>query len=222
LIITLTMALSIMLSAITPSAATQIASPTAHAEVAGLVIDYGNGSVTYALIPIAEDAEISGLALLEQSELPLLMLDSGGYGTAICKIVTVGCELSACRARLCQTAERSSPYWQYYQLAETGDWKSSALGASSSRVTAGDVDAWMWLGGTSTPTDPGLSIDEIAALLEVDPATTDEPVVRTFGDLPTDATPASTAAYLGAGAIIAAIVALGGGAWWRMHRLGAR
>ena len=69
--------------------------------VAGLVVDYGDGRVSYAWVPFPED-EISGLELLKRSGLEVVTVGFGGLGEGVCQIETTGCPVSECRARLCQ------------------------------------------------------------------------------------------------------------------------
>lgn len=132
--------------------------------VVGLVIDYGDGAFSYATVPLPSDgAPMDGVALLEQSGLPVLTISFGGYGAGICKIEMTGCEIDACRARLCQTADSRSPFWRYLLSGPEG-WVMSPLGASGTTVEAGKVYAWAWAGGTGVPATPLLSLDDVKSL----------------------------------------------------------
>lgn len=179
-------------------------------DVAGLVIDYGNGTQTYALIPLGNQT-LTGLDLLERSGLDLLTLGSGGWGVAVCAIEDVGCDLSACRARLCQTSDPTSPYWQYLRAPDDpgSAWAFSNQGASSSTITGGEVYAWFWLG--TRPTTPAVTIDEIAARLDVSLASVKtEPVIRTFGSLPRAAAePPSVMAVLASSGVVLVTAGIG-------------
>ena len=181
--ITIVILLAIACLAIT-QAGDAMSEPTPS--VAGIFIDYGNDTQTYALLPL-DEPEATGLDLLEASGLELLTLGSGGWGVAVCSIEQVGCDLNACRMRLCQTGDPSSPYWQYLQAPEEphGGWVFSNRGASSTTPKAGTVDAWFWLG--TRPTTASVTLDDIADRLEVDLSSVgDQPVVRTFGPLSTE------------------------------------
>ena len=145
----LAIALSLVLGADMP-----VASATEPVHVAGLIVDYGGGEMTYAWVPFAEE-EISGVDLLEKSGLPVLTVGFGGMGDAVCKIVRTGCDVSACRLRLCQTADHSSPFWQYLRLGPDGVWSKQPLGGSSSKVRDGAIDAWVWSGKRLDAGTPG-------------------------------------------------------------------
>lgn len=179
------------------------ASSTTSAEpppVAGIVIEYGNGATTYALIPLQDD-DMSGIDLLELSGIEIVTVDFGGLGDGVCKIREVGCDPDPCRATLCQGSDRSAPFWQYLQADPSGVWKAVALGAGSSHVMAGTVDAWYWTG--KTPTGPAFTVHDLADRLDVDLASLDGPVSRTFGEQ--EATPGASKANQVAGAIVIAV-----------------
>jgi len=137
----------------------------ATSNVAGIVVDYGDGRVSYALVPFAEDS-ISGMELLHRSTLPLLTVDFGGMGEGVCKIDKTGCDPTPCRARLCQTGDPDSPFWQYLRRDPAGEWEFVQLGASASTVHDGDVNGWYWTG--TTPTGVATSLPDIAAKLGAD------------------------------------------------------
>jgi len=197
----------------------------ADVHVAGVIVDYGDGTVSYAWIPFTDD-KLTGLDLLRKSGLPLLTIGFGGLGDGVCKIETTGCDVSACRKRLCQTADRTSPYWQYLRRGSDGLWKTQALGGSGSTVHNGDVDLWIWAPGDSQPTTPVLTLAEVAERAGVDravqshPADATGPYVHTIGALRRQASSfsAQSTDYLLAAAILVALAGLGGGAIWRVRR----
>ena len=217
--LTVVVALGILLSAVATTTANE-----ADVHAAGVIVDYGDGTVSYAWIPFTED-KLSGLDLLRKSGLPLLTIGFGGLGDGVCKIETTGCDVSACRKRLCQTADRTSPYWQYLQRGSDGLWKTQALGGSGSTVHNGDVDLWVWAPGDSQPTTPVLSLAEVAERAGVDPVTQSHPAdatrsfVNTIGALRGQAPSfsAQSTNYLLATAILVALAGLGGGAIWRVR-----
>jgi hypothetical protein len=152
-------------------------------QVAGIVVDYGDGRVSYALVPF-DDEGISGMDLLHRSGLALLTVDFGGIGEGVCQIEETGCEPGPCRARLCQTGDPDSAFWQYLEGDDGGNWAFAALGASASTVDDGDVDGWYWTG--TTPTGAALTLDAIAGQLDVDLSTLRagdslDPVAATVG-----------------------------------------
>jgi len=124
---------------------------------AGIVIRPGDGTVTYAYVPL--DGPVSGIELLRRSGVSLLTVGFGGLGEGVCKIEETGCELGPCRTRLCQTGDRDSPYWRYFQQDEQGTWVASPLGGSATKIAPGDVQGWSW-----TPDEALLPGVDIAAI----------------------------------------------------------
>lgn len=181
--------------------------------VAGIVVDYGDGRTTYALVPF-EEKTISGIELLRRSGLALLSVEFGGMGEGVCTIEDTGCDLSACRARLCQNGDPDSPFWQYVRDDGEGGWQPAPLGASSSMLEHGDVDGWFWTG--TPPQANALTLDDLASAIGVDLETFPtsegpnlEPVVVTEGDAPgSDAM--DQGSILTGIAIVVGMAALGG------------
>lgn len=129
------------------------------ANVAGLIVDYGDGRMSYALVPFEED-QINGLDLLERSGLDIVSVGFGGLGDAVCQIDDTGCSVDDCRTRMCQSSDRESPFWQFSKLTDDDEWLMVATGASGARVQDGDIYAWTWTG--LTPQLPVLSMEELA------------------------------------------------------------
>jgi len=127
---------------------------------AGIVIRPGDGTVTYAYVPLEEP--VSGIELLRRSGVSLLTVEFGGLGEGVCKIEQTGCEIGPCRTRLCQTGDRDSPYWRYFQQDEQGAWVASPLGGSATRIAPGDVHGWSW-----TPDEALLPEVDITAIPEL-------------------------------------------------------
>ncbi len=192
--------------------ATALAQDPTPVNVAGIVVDHGDGTVSHVIVPF-EEASISGVELLRRSGLPLLTVEFGGMGEGVCAIEATGCDLSACRARLCQTGDPDSAFWQYVQRGDDGEWVPSPLGASSSDNEDGDVDGWFWTG--VAPETPALTLGQIAAESGVDLETyaasgpLPEPVVLTTGD-PADDDALGTGSALGGIAVVAGIAVIGG------------
>lgn len=134
------------------------------ATYAGVVIRPGDGTVTYAYVPL--DEPVSGIELLRLSGVSLVTVGFGGLGEGVCRIEETGCDIGPCRTRLCQTGDRESPYWRYFQSDESGAWIASPLGGSATMVAPGGIDGWSW-----TPDEaflPEVSIEAIPALAGVD------------------------------------------------------
>lgn len=120
--------------------------PLTHAQdtvpYAGIVIRPGDGTVLYAYVPV--DGPVSGIELLRRSGVSLVTVGFGGLGEGVCQIEQTGCDLGSCRARVCQTGDRDSPYWRYFQQDVTGMWVASPLGGGATKVEPGEVDGWSW------------------------------------------------------------------------------
>lgn len=144
-----------------------------------MIIDYGNGAQSWAWVPFDDDT-ITMTEMLRQSGLDLIMVDSGTWGNAICKIETTGCDPAACR-RLCQT-KSSDPFWRLMWLdGET--WRMTSTGIDATRIEDGEIVALSW--SAKTPELPIVSIDDVASKVNVDAAEQqDTAVTRTFGELP--------------------------------------
>lgn len=187
---------------------------------AGLVIDYGDGRVSYAWVPFLEES-ITGIELLERSGLSLVSVSFGGLGDGICSIEGTGCGVGECRSRLCQTSDRESPFWQYVRQDKSGEWKAFGLGASQSTVRDGDIDGWAWSG--TPPKLPAISMSNIATRVGLDsPASSDgslpEALVVTSGEAPGNPTAHGGRELLPAAAILACVVGVGSFTVWRTRR----
>ena len=136
--------------------------------VAGLIIDYGDGRISYVWIPFTED-EISGVELIQRSGLDPVTVGFGGMGDAVCQIDDTGCPVDDCRKRLCQTSDPGSPFWRYSRQTSPGEWSFAATGASGAKVHDGDIDAWSWTGGDANL--PAITMDDLARQAGADPAT---------------------------------------------------
>lgn len=177
---------------------------------AGLVVRHGDGRVTYAYVPFAEE-EIDGVELLRRSGLPLVTVPFGGLGEGVCSLEGEGCGVEECRRRVCQGSRPDDPYWQYFRQESPGAWRPLALGASGTKVRDGDIDGWSWTGGEAGL--PALSLVAVAAAAGATeagtPVTAAEPFVRTVlppgTDSPRPETGQDWPAYAAAAGILAAI-----------------
>ncbi len=133
------------------------------ARYAGIVIHPGDGTVTYAYVPL--DEPVSGIELLRRSGISLVTFGFGGLGDGVCRIEDTGCDVGPCRTRMCQTGDRNSPYWRYFQQSDTGAWVASPLGGSATKIAPGEIDGWSW-----TPDDgnlPDVALGDIPTLAGV-------------------------------------------------------
>ncbi|MGD9711841.1 MAG: hypothetical protein AB7V46_07230 [Thermomicrobiales bacterium] len=124
------------------------------------MIDYGEGTVTYAIVPF-ESETLTGYELLRESGLSLVSIPFGGLGQGICSIEEVGCSVGSCR-RLCQSSDPNSPFWQYFSLEDDGTWQSRPRGASGTSVEPGTIHGWAWTG--TEPALPSVTFEEISRL----------------------------------------------------------
>jgi hypothetical protein len=189
--------------------------------VAGLIVDYGGGRVSYALVPFTGDS-LNGFDLLDRSGLSLLAIEFGGLGQGVCAIEGTGCDIAACRSRLCQSGDPNSPFWQYAQRRQNGEWGTSPLGASSSTVANGDIDVWSW--SSEPPAPRTVTLDDLAGEIGVDLATlrsggSHDPVSITLGQQP-DASREVGWQEVGAGVVLAGITVAGVLALRRSRRQG--
>jgi hypothetical protein len=129
--------------------------PTGNAQSnhrAGLVIQFSDGSTQTYCVEFSED-NLSGYDLLVNTGLSLVA-EFSPIGAAVCKIEADGCPASDCLT--CA----APMYWSYWQLVD-GSWNYALLGASTSQVTDGSVNGWVWGDGSITP--PAISFDQICA-----------------------------------------------------------
>lgn len=192
----------------------------APVNAAGVVIDYGDGRVTYAYVPFAEE-KISAIDLLKRSGVSLLTVSFGGLGDAVCTIDDTGCGMSDCRKRLCQTGDPNSPFWHYLKQAKPGTWTFVATGPSAPVVENGDIIGWAWAG--KTPALPSITMEQLIAETGAQPAVQAEggkvppAAVLTTGQRPKrDGQPVGK--YLAGGGALLLVAGLGGVAVWRSRR----
>lgn len=113
---------------------------------AGVVIVFPDGTDTYCVS--FEDDELSGAELLQRTGLRLVLSGFGGMGAGVCRIDNVGCsDPGDC---FCQCRGADCRYWTYYKM-DGKAWRIQNIGASTRRVHDGDVDAWVWGNGHTSP-----------------------------------------------------------------------
>ncbi|MBN2148680.1 MAG: terpene cyclase/mutase family protein [Anaerolineales bacterium] len=107
---------------------------------AGLVVQFADGSAYLACIPFTASS-LTGLELLQQSNLTIESVVDPSLGTAVCKINDTGCDPEAC---FCDMPN----YWAYWRLVD-GEWGYATTGAGQNPVQAGEVDGWSYSEGMS-------------------------------------------------------------------------
>lgn len=175
-LLTLRIALAVLMMGLMP--ATRVVAQDLH--LAGLVVDYGDGRMSFAVIPFKED-QINGIDLLDRSGLDVVTVGFGGLGDAVCQVDDTGCPVGDCRTRLCQTSDPESPFWQFSKL-EGEAWQFVATGASGAAVRDGDIYAWSWTG--TPPELPALTMPELVERAGGDPdvAVPANALLRTEGE----------------------------------------
>src|SRR3954469_16346736 len=90
----------------------------AEAHQAGLVIDFGDGRVLTFCVDLGDDGQATGEEVLRASNLPVILEYSGGIGSAVCKIDTVGSDFPAepCFSHCTLRPGETCMYWSYSQL----------------------------------------------------------------------------------------------------------
>jgi hypothetical protein len=132
---------------------------------AGLVIQFGDGSVHTACVDLGSDGQATGEEVLRAAGFETRIDFSSGFGGGtVCKIGNEGCNFPADKC-FCQcTMKPGDPcvYWSYFHSLE-GQWRYSSQGLDSYLVRAGDVEGWVWglstVGGGILP--PLISFEEI-------------------------------------------------------------
>jgi hypothetical protein len=113
-------------------------SPAVHR--AGLAVFYGDDSYYTVCISFTESS-LTGLDLLQRSNLGAETATNPNQGTAVCKIGEIGNASADCFGSM-------PNYWSYWQMGSTG-WDYAVTGADKSQVTDGAVNGWSW--GTGNP-----------------------------------------------------------------------
>lgn len=155
---------------------------------AGLVVVHGDGRVVTRCVDLAVP-EISGYELLQSSGLDL-GVDASGMGPAVCRLDGEGCSPPG-ESCFCQCMSSPCLYWSYWRL-DGGAWSYSNLGASSSTVRAGDVDAWVWgegiIGVDADNEPPDYTFEDLCAPPTATPTATSTAIsTSTATPTPTDA-----------------------------------
>jgi hypothetical protein len=144
------------------------------ASQAGIVVQYGNGSVSTECISFS--GSINGLQALQQAGFSPEVAYDPVQGAAVCKIGDDGCPAEDC---FCAMPD----YWSYWRMGSGGNWNYSGTGASGSKVENGDVEGWSW--GAGEP-PPDFSFEEICTPPPPTPAPTNTPAPVTETPPPSD------------------------------------
>jgi len=115
---------------------------------ATLVLAFGPDDVQTSCITF-DEAEITGLDLLQRSGLAVIQAGTTGVGDSICKIDAVGCDFPGEHC-FCQCLSTPCDFWSYWYWQD-GDWVFSQRGAAQRRVSDGAIEAWVWGDGQTPP-----------------------------------------------------------------------
>jgi hypothetical protein len=106
---------------------------------------------------------LSGLDALRATGASVEVASFGSKGGAVCSIQGVGCPVSGCLT--CQ----APAYWNYFRASPgAGTFTRSGLGASSTTVNDGDVEAWVWGAGVAGGQVP--TVDDVCGIRHAPPA----------------------------------------------------
>lgn len=99
-------------------------------------------------------SSISGVDALRAAGFEVVTAGFGGLGAGVCSIGGEGCPAASCLT--CQAPKS----WKYYRApGGSGSWSFSELGASSTSVSDGDVEGWVFTAGDNKP--PMHSVDDV-------------------------------------------------------------
>lgn len=146
---------------------------------AGVILVHGNGQTLTHCVAFSE-SQITGLDLLQRSELDLNIDASNPIGVAVCRIDQEGCTFPT-EACFCQCQGSPCVYWSYWHLTAERTWKYSSMGAANSTVRSGDVDGWVWGAGTTSSGSPppAITFDQICPSATATPSPTVPPPTST-------------------------------------------
>lgn len=139
---------------------------------ATLLVVFGPDDVYSSCISFNE-TEISGSELLVLSGLPVLTQAVAGMGVTVCKIDGTGCDFPG-ESCFCQCLGAPCNYWSYWTWRENA-WFYAGRGASQNMVRSGDINAWVWGDGQTSP--PVVGIDAVCG-------TTGTPLIATNTPVP--------------------------------------
>jgi hypothetical protein len=115
--------------------------------LAGLVINFGDGRVETACVDLGTDGTASGAEVLEDSGLDVDTSTSTSGNVAVCKIEEEGCEQPGTNC-FCQClGSDECLYWAYFHLVN-GEWEYENRSPNNYTVNPGDVEGWSWGPGT--------------------------------------------------------------------------
>lgn len=152
---------------------------TSQDQRAGVVVQFGDGRVQTACVNLNNadsnrDGSTSGEEVLRAAGFDLIV-EVSSMGPAICKVGPDGCNFpqNNCFCECSLAPGSDCRYWSYSRL-EGGAWRTSGLGAGSTRVQPGDLEGWIWGYGTVNQgaQPPLYSFDDVCMLEVASPTST--------------------------------------------------
>jgi hypothetical protein len=125
---------------------------------AAVVVRFANDQVASVCVPF-DGADISAYDALRQGGFDV-EANFTGLGGTVCRINGTGCPPGDC---WCQCAGGAAcTYWSYWRQNE-GSWQYATAGATSNRLSNGDVDGWSWGPGSVSEaiSPPTVSFGEV-------------------------------------------------------------
>jgi hypothetical protein len=156
---------------------------------AGLVVQFGDGSLRTTCVDLGPDGQATGEDLLRASGYETLIDYGSGFGGGtVCKVGNEGCDFPAEKCFCECTMKPGDPcvYWSYFHLLD-GQWRYSIQSLSNYVVRPGDVEAWVWgLGSAGAGVaPPSVAFEQIC---DPPPQATQPPSAT--AQLPSTSTPA--------------------------------
>ncbi len=106
---------------------------------------------THEMCLFFDEEEITGAELLRRADLDAVV-DSGGRGSAVCRIDGTGCERGDC---FCNYPS----FWGYW-TRDGDDWTFADVGSAERVVEDGSVDGWSY-GRDGKPAPPDRTFDDV-------------------------------------------------------------
>lgn len=119
---------------------------------AAIVVVYESGNTFQKCVEFTGD-EISGLDVLTQTGLDVVVDASNAIGVAVCKIRKNGCDFPG-ESCFCKCQGAQCKYWSYWSGDARGNWTYSSMGTANRMLHNGDIDGWVWGVGTTSNASP--------------------------------------------------------------------
>lgn len=162
---------------------------------AGMVIQFGDGTLREYCIDLGADGEATGEEALRATGADVVV-DYQAMGAAICKIESDGCNFPAqdCFCECTMLPGEPCTYWAYHRL-EGNQWVQSPMGSSSTSVTGGSVEGWSWgTGSVSEGTAPPIrTFDQLCAAIIATETPTPSPTLQPTSTATVTPRPSATA-----------------------------